>query len=122
MEMATVEEKKLMARSPKMEDELDILKIREKTKKARQALIVSEKPISASELKSIPLYISDIERYIDKYASQGKDQFDYDCSKLSKACFFELANQFKHKYKEFFVVTNSKTQVLTINWSGKNEV
>ena len=120
--MALTEEKKLMARSPKMEDNLDFEKIREKTKKARQALIVSEKPITPSELKSIPMYIGDIERYIDKYASQGKEEFQYDCKNLTKACFFELANQFKHKYKEFFVVTNSKTQVITINWSGKSEV
>lgn len=122
MEMALTEEKKLIARSPKMEDELDFEKIKEITKKARQAMIVSEKPITQSELKSIPLYINDIARYIQKYAQQGKVEFDYDCTKLSKACFFELANQFKYKYKEFFVVTNSKTQILTINWSGKSEV
>jgi hypothetical protein len=122
MEMATIEEKKLMARSPTMEDELDFQKIKETAKKARQSLIVAEKPISQSEIKNIPMYINDIARYIKKYASQGKISFDYDCSKLSKACFFELASQFKHKYKEFFVVTNSKTQVLTVDWSGKSEV
>lgn len=120
--MATVEEKKLMARSPTMEDELDFQKIKETTKKAIQSQIVSEKPITQSELKSIPLYMNDLVRYIKKYASQGKSKFEYDCSKLSKACFFELAGQFKNKYKEFFVVTNSKTQVLIIEWTGKNEV
>lgn len=120
--MALTEEKKLMARSPKMEDELDFEKIREKAKKARQALIVAEKPITPGELKSIPIYINDISRYIDKYASQGKDEFDYDCSKLSKACFIELATQFKQKYPMFFLVMNSKTQMLKINWSGKLEV
>ena len=87
MEMALTEEKKLIARSPKMEDELDFEKIKETTKKARQAMIVSEKPISQSELKSIPLYMNDIARYIQKYAQQGKVEFDYDCTKLSKACF-----------------------------------
>ena len=120
--MATIEEKKLMARSPTMEDDLDFNQVKEAAKKARQSLIVSEKPISQSELKNIPLYMNDIARYVKKYASQGKNTFDYDCSKLSKACFFELASQFKSKYKEFFVVTNSKTQVLTIDWSGKSEV
>lgn len=120
--MALTEEKKLIVRSPKMEDELDFEKIKETTKKARQALIVSERPISQSELKNIPLYINDMARYIKKYAAQGKNTFEYDCSKLSKACFFELANQFKYKYKEFFVVTNNKAQILIIDWSGKNEV
>lgn len=122
MEMALTEENKLMARSPKMEDSLDFEKIREKTKKARQAMIVSEKPITPTELKNISMYISDIERYVSKYADQGKEEFQYDCKNLSKACFFELANQFKMKYKEFFVATNSKTQILTVNWSGKLEV
>ena len=121
MEMALTEEKKLIARTPKMEDELNYEEIRETTKKAKQALIVSEKPISASELKAIPLYMNDIVRYVKKYAGNGKMLFEYDCSKLSKACFMELASQFKHKYKEFFVVTNSKTQVLIIDWSGKSE-
>ena len=120
--MATTEEKKLIARSPKMEDELNYEEIRETTKKARQALVVSEKPISSSELKAIPMYINDMTRYIKKYAGNGKTSFEYDCAKLSKACFFELASQFKHKYKEFFVVTNSKSQILIVEWSGKNEV
>lgn len=120
--MATVEEKKLMARTPTLEDELDFNQIKETAKKARQSLIVAEKPISQSELKNIPLYMNDMARYIKKYAAQGKNTFEYDCSKLSKACFFELAKEFKTKYKEFFVVTNHKTQVLTIDWSGKSEV
>jgi hypothetical protein len=122
MEMTATEEKKLMARSPVMEDDLDFNQIKETAKKARQSLIVAEKPISQSELKNIPLYINDMVRYIKRYAAQGKNTFEYDCGKLSKACFFELANQFKHKYKEFFVVTNSKTQILIIDWSGKSEV
>lgn len=122
MEMALTEEKKLIARSPKMEDELNYEQIREKTKKARQALIVSDKPLSPTDVKAIPLYMNDMIRYINKYAADGKHEFQYDCGKLSKACFFELANQFKHKYKEFFVVTNSKTQILIIDWSGKSEV
>lgn len=121
MEMPLTEEKKLVARTPKMEDELDYELIREKTKKARQALIVADRPISQSEIKAIPLYINDMIRYINKYASDGKQEFQYDCSKLSKACFMELASQFKHKYKEFFVVTNSKTQILIVDWSGKSE-
>jgi hypothetical protein len=120
MEMATVEEK-IAARSP-TDNELNFDDIKETAKKARQSLIVSEKPISQSEIKNIPLYMNDIVRYIKKYASQGKNTFEYDCSKLSKACFFQLATEFKHKYKEFFVVTNSKTQILTVDWSGKSEV
>lgn len=120
--MALTEQKKLMARSPKMEDGLDFEKIREKTKKARQAMIIAEKPITPSELKSIPIYINDISRYISKYADQGKDEFDYDCKNLSQACFLELAKQFKQENKDFFVKMNTKTRVLTINWSGKLEV
>lgn len=120
--MAFTEEKKLMGRSLNVEDDLSYEQIRETTKKAKQAIIVSDKPITPSELKSIPLYMNDMARYIKKYAAQGKNTFEYDCGKLSKACFFELANQFKHKYKEFFVVTNSKTQILIIDWSGKSEV
>jgi hypothetical protein len=122
MEMATTEEKKLMGRTPFLEDDLDYNQIRETTKKARQALIVSDKPITQTELKSIPLYMNDMARYIKKYATQGKHIFEYDCSKLSKACFVELATQFKQKYPMFFLVMNSKTQILMVDWSGKNEV
>ena len=120
--MAITEEKKLMGRTFNQEDELNYEQIREITKKAKQSIVVSEKPITPTELKSIPLYINDMARYIKKYASNGKHSFEYDCSKLSKACFQELASQFKHKYKEFFVVMNSKTQILIVEWSGKNEV
>lgn len=121
MDMNIAQDKKLMARSPNMEDELDFEKIKEKTKKSRQELIISEKPMSAAELKSLPLYVNDIVRYVDKYASQGKEQLDYDCSKLSKACFLEISHTFKQKYPLFFLVMSLKTQILTINWSGKSE-
>lgn len=120
--MTTSEEKKLMARSPVIEDELDFNQIKEMAKKARQKTIQTETPITESELRAIPMYINDMVRYIKKYAASGKIKFDYDCSKLSKACFFELARQFKYKYKEFFVVTETKSQILTVEWSGKSEV
>lgn len=122
MEMTTVEEKKLMARTPTLEDELNFDQIKEMAKKARQSAVQTERPISQSELKNIPLYMNDMVRYIKKYAAVGKDKFEYDCSKLSKACFLQLAAEFKHKYKEFFVVIQSKTQILTVDWSGKSEV
>ena len=62
--MALTEEKKLIARSAKMEDELNYEEIREATKKAKQSLVVAEKPISAAEIKAIPLYMNDIARYV----------------------------------------------------------
>lgn len=121
-QMTKSEDQKLMARTPLPEDDLDFDAIREMAKKAQKEKVVAAKPITQTELRAIPTYINDMSRYIRKYASAGKISFQYDCSKLSTACFLELAQQFKEKYPRFFVVTQLGSQIITVDWSGKNEV
>jgi hypothetical protein len=103
------------------EDKLDFESIRDTAKRAQKSLSPKVKDITQAELRSIALYLKDIARYVKRYASNGKMKFEYDCSKLTPVCFMELALQFKNKNPMFFVVTNSKTQVLTVDWSGKSE-
>ena len=117
-----IDEKLSLNRNLPQEDELDFHKIQQTAKNAIKMTEVGDKPITQAELRSIPTYINDICRYVKKYASNGKMKFEYDCSKLSKACFSELATQFKQKYPLFFLVMNFKTKMLTVDWSGKNEV
>lgn len=123
IEMTKPEEQKLSARGvSRIEDDLDFDTIREMAKKAQKEKVAAAKPITQEELRAIPTYINDMSRYIRKYAAAGKIIFQYDCGKLSTACFLELAQQFKQKYPRFFVVTQMGTQIITIDWSGKNEV
>jgi TusA-related sulfurtransferase len=107
-----------------LSDDLDFHKINQATKDAlkKSTSGKSIKVLSTNEKKAIPLYIKDITSYIKKYAAQGKFKFEYDCSKLTEVCFHELAHQFKQKNPLFFVVKQHYTQILTIEWSGKNEV
>lgn len=120
-EMSTYEDTSLIhVKQP--EDELDFEKIKEIAKKAKKATVITEKPITNAELRAIPTYINDICRFVKKYASNGKFKFEYDCSKLSKACFIELADTFKQTYPLFFVAINTKTQMITVDWSGNHNV
>ena len=82
----------------------------------------ASKVLTTSEKKAIPLYIKDMSSYIKKYAAQGKFKFEYDCSKLTDVCFEELGQQFKQKNPLFFIVMQYGTQILTVEWTGKNEV
>jgi hypothetical protein len=105
-------------------DELDFAKIKQITEDARlkKSGEKSIKGLTSNEKKAVPLYINDISSHIKRYAAQGKFKFDYDCSKLTDICFRELAKQFKQKNPLFFVVMHYGIQMLTVEWTGKNEV
>lgn len=81
-----------------------------------------KKTLSKKEKENILFYVKEIEKYILEYAESGKQVFRYDCSKLEKHVFHELAKAFKEQNKLFFVMTNDGCQELTIDWTGKNEV
>lgn len=89
---------------------------KEMSKKAKQ-----EKPLSEKDLKNIEFYVNDMARYIKNYANDGLTSFKYDCSRISKTMFIELANQFKTKNPKFYVQLNFGQQVLIVDWSGKHE-
>jgi hypothetical protein len=99
---------------------LDYEAIRKMTKEVT-TVKKQETPLTEKELKRVQYYIEDIEYNILGLAEAGKDKFTYDCSKLSAKMFQELASQFKHTNPLFYVTTNSVTQVLTVEWHGKNE-
>lgn len=120
MEMAVAKQTKS---TEKVEsDLLDFDKMHQTAKKAVTKTASKAETLSDEEIKSIPEYILDISKYIKSYAKQGKFNFKYDCTNISKLCFAELARQFKEKNPRFFVLTDFGTQILTVDWSGKNEV
>jgi hypothetical protein len=99
---------------------LDYQAIRKMTKEV-STVKKQEVPLTEKELKRVQYYIEDIEYNVLGLAEAGKDKFSYDCSKLSQKMFQELAVQFKNKNPLFYVTTNSVTQLLTVEWHGKNE-
>jgi hypothetical protein len=103
-----------------VEEELDFEKIKEITKKANNTQITI-KTLTDKEKSQLQVYMKDIARYINKYASQGKSKFEYDCAGLTVQAFMELATTFKENYPLFFVLIRFK-QILVIDWSGKSEV
>lgn len=101
---------------------LDYNLIREAAKKANTSTLVQKQELTQKEIDRIEFYIEDMEKYIKDFAETGKYKFVYDCSNLPERVFFELATRFKQRNPLFFVVTQKKTQALTVDWSGKNEV
>lgn len=99
---------------------LDYEAIRKLTKE-KSAVKTQESPLTEKELKRVQYYIEDIEYNVLGMAEAGKDKFLYDCSKLAPKMFQEVAVQFKNRNPLFYVTTNSVTQLLTVEWHGKNE-
>lgn len=101
---------------------LDFEQIRELQKKSAAKKKVVEATLTQQDLDNIEYYVNDMANYIRKYAAKGDTRFQYDCSPLSEVCFFALAQRFKELNPKFFVMTQRGQQVLTVDWSGKNEV
>lgn len=80
------------------------------------------KSLTQEEQEQIDFYVTEMERYIQDYANNGKQKFVYDCSKLKPHVFHALAAAFKQVNKYFFVTTRDGCQELTVEWTGKNEV
>lgn len=99
---------------------LDYESIRKMTKE-KNVVKTQEVPLNEKELKRVQYYIEDIEYNILGLAESGKDKFSYDCSKLTPKMFKEIVIQFKTKNPLFYVTSNSVTQLMTVEWHGKNE-
>jgi hypothetical protein len=115
---------KISFRVDDIDNQLDFESIKQTAKQAEKKLLLnkSSDTLTSAEKKAIPIYMNDIISYVKKYAKQGKFKFEYDCKNLTNTCFFELATQFKQKNPLFFVMTDSHMKVLTVEWTGKNEV
>lgn len=115
---------KISFRVDDIDNQLDFESIKQTAKQAEKKLLLnkSSDTLTSSEKKAIPVYMNDIISYVKKYAKQGKFKFEYDCKNLTNTCFFELATEFKQKNPLFFVMTDSHMKVLTVEWTGKNEV
>ena len=87
------------------------------SRKTKTAHVLTEQ-----EKDNIEYYVNDIAHYIKKYAERGDTKFMYDCSPLTEVCFLALAERFKTLNPRFFVMTQLGSQVLTVDWSSKNEV
>lgn len=101
---------------------LNFDEIRQIQKKSLQKKTKVVETLSEKEAEDIEYYVNDISRYIRKYAEKGDTKFQYDCSPLTQVCFLALAERFKTLNPRFFVVTQLGSQVLTVDWSNKNEV
>jgi hypothetical protein len=115
---------KISFRVDDIDNQLDFESIKQTAKQAEKKLLLnkSSDTLTSSEKKAIPVYMNDIISYVKKYAKQGKFKFEYDCKNLTNTCFFELATEFKQKNPLFFVMTDSHMKILTVEWTGKNEV
>jgi hypothetical protein len=115
---------KISFRVDDIDNQLDFESIKQTAKQAEKKLLLnkSSDTLTSAEKKAIPIYMNDIISYVKKYAKQGKFKFEYDCKNLTNTCFFELATEFKQKNPLFFVMTDSHMKILTVEWTGKNEV
>ena len=106
---------------------LDFNQIQELTQTARKKIvenrdvIVSKVTLTDKESERVDSYVKDMEKHIGKFAADAKDKFLYDCSKIENYVFYEVASRFKEKNSKFYVQTNGGTQVIVVDWSGKNE-
>jgi hypothetical protein len=115
---------KISFRVDDIDNQLDFESIKQTAKQAEKKLLLNKSSdiLTSAEKKAIPIYMNDIISYVKKYAKQGKFKFEYDCKNLTNTCFFELATEFKQKNPLFFVMTDSHMKILTVEWTGKNEV
>jgi hypothetical protein len=101
---------------------LDYKDVCDTTKKIAALLKQDEKPLTEKEKTKILFYIDDMEKHILDIAKTGKNIFVYDCSKLTKKMFVDIAEEFKERNPLFFVLQDSGIQMLTIQWGMTNEV
>lgn len=106
---------------PKIEI-LDFDEIRKIQKESVSKKTKTTHVLTEQEKDNIEYYVNDMARFIKKYAERGETKFMYDCSPLTEVCFLALAERFKSLNPRFFVVTQLGSQVLTVDWTGKNEV
>ena len=89
---------------------------------SRQKKKSSLDSITEEEQRALPMFIKDMVKHIGRYARKGESKFSYDCSKLSKTLFLEIAKEFKKINSKFFVVTDYGRSVIIVEWNKSNEV
>lgn len=97
---------------------LDFDDIQEITKEHRNKKLLSKKEepkkpiiISSDEEKLLNSWIKDLEKYIVSWALDGKNKLHYDCSKIDRHLFFELAKVFKMRNPRFYVEYHSRNSI-----------
>lgn len=105
----------LLEQEDKNNQMLNFDDIQEITKEHRnkKLLVKREEPknpiiISLEEEKLLNSWIKDLEKYIVIWASDGKNTLHYDCSKIDRHLFFELAKRFKINNPRFYVEYHSR--------------
>lgn len=109
---------------------LDYENIKKLTKEAKQKNVQANKiqaenieiVLTNEEILMVDKWVKEVEKYVAKFASNGSDKFLYDCSKIDTHLFYETALRFKMRNPKFYVETHGGTQMLVVQWNGKNEV
>tara|TARA_R110000868_G_C10343819_1_gene715540 strand:+ start:69 stop:458 length:390 start_codon:yes stop_codon:yes gene_type:complete len=107
---------------------LDFNQIKSITENSRKKTVSSKSKdpvkivLTEKQTRYVESLIGEVETYIKSYAESGKDKFTYDCSKLDYNIFFELIMRFKAKNPKFYVQRHDGTQLMVVEWTGKNEV
>jgi len=86
---------------------LDYKDVCDTTKKIATLLKQDETPLTEKEKTKVLFYVEDIEKRILDMAKAGKNKFIYDCSKLTKKMFVDIAKEFKDRNPLFFVLQDS---------------
>lgn len=84
--------------------------------------VLNPKELTGEELDYIEICIEDLKKKITSAAQKGNFQLDYDCSSMDLAIFNELSKRFKYRYTKFMVIKDFGQKMLSIRWTGKNEV
>lgn len=89
---------------------LDFDNIQEITREHKNKKLLSKKEepkklitISPDEEKVLNSWMKDLEKYIVSWALEGKNKLYYDCSKVDRHLFFELAKRFKMRNPKFYL-------------------
>jgi hypothetical protein len=77
--------------------------------------------ITQEEDIRLDYWVMDMMKHIEKRAKTGKTTFSYDCSKIRRELFEELALRFVQKNPRIMVIKDGGRQYLNVDWSGKNE-
>lgn len=103
-----------------MEDLFD--EVMEITNRAHKKKIEKVHEFTLVEHERLDHWVDEMAEYVKKRATNGKHDFSYDCSQISKHMFEELASRFKKKHPKFMVIKNGGLQHIIIKWKSSYEV
>jgi ABC-type uncharacterized transport system substrate-binding protein len=103
-----------------MEDLFD--EVMEITTRAHKKKTEKVHEFTAVEHERLDYWVDEMVEHVKKRATNGKHDFSYDCSQISKQMFEELASRFKKKHSKFMVIKDGGLQHITIKWKNSYEV